>query len=264
MEIIDLSDDYENTYCKCLEDWSDEMQEAGDYKNVWLEKKKAQGLRVKLARNERNEIVGMIQYVPSAHAPIASAKLYYVYCVWVHGYKQGVGDNRKKGIGTALLEAAEKDCRELGAKGLAAWGITLPFFMRSKWFKKHGYQKADSDGMIELVWKPFTEDAVPPRLIKMKKRPELKPGTVSVTCFRNGWCPAQNMSCERMKRAAAEYPGKIEYVEIDTDNPAALHEWGIADAIFINDKRINTGPPPKYEKLRKLVRKAVKKATPGI
>ena len=53
MEIIDLSPEYENTYCKCLEDWSEEMAEAGDYKKIWLEKKKSQGLRVKLARNEK-------------------------------------------------------------------------------------------------------------------------------------------------------------------------------------------------------------------
>jgi hypothetical protein len=28
MEIIDLSAEYENTYCRCLEDWSEEMSEA--------------------------------------------------------------------------------------------------------------------------------------------------------------------------------------------------------------------------------------------
>jgi hypothetical protein len=29
--------------------------------------------------------------------------------------------------------------------------------------------------------------------------------------FRNGWCPAQNLACERMKRAVAEYGGRIDY-----------------------------------------------------
>ena len=40
MEIIDLVEEYENTYCMCLEDWSDEMKEAGDYKKVWYERKR--------------------------------------------------------------------------------------------------------------------------------------------------------------------------------------------------------------------------------
>ncbi|MFA6507921.1 MAG: GNAT family N-acetyltransferase, partial [Treponemataceae bacterium] len=165
MEIIDLTSEYENTYCKCLEDWSSELDEAGDYKKRWLEKKKAQGLRVKLARNEKNEIVGMIHYAPSANAPVVGKDLYYVYCIWVHGYKKGVGNQQRKGIGKALLGAAEQDCRELGAKGIAAWGITLPFFMRSKWFKKQGYLRADKEGMMELVWRPFSDDAEPPRLL---------------------------------------------------------------------------------------------------
>jgi len=48
--------------------------------------------------------------------------------------------NQGRGIGSALLEAAENDARELGAKGMAAWGLWLPFWMKASWFKKHGYK----------------------------------------------------------------------------------------------------------------------------
>lgn len=259
MEIINLSKEYENTYCKCLEDWSEEINEAGDYKKQWLEKKKQQGLRVKLAKNERNQIVGMIHYIPIEYSPIIGNGLYYIYCIWVHGYKKGVGNYQKQGVGKLLLEAAEKDCQELDAKGIVAWGILLPFFMRSKWFKKQGYKRADRDGMIELIWKPFIENAEPPQLIRMKRKPAVEKGIVTITCFRNGWCPAQNLSCERMKRAASEYQNHIKYIEIDTDIKDNLNEWGIADAIFIDDMKINTGPPPSYIKLQKLLKKKVMK-----
>ena len=37
MEIIDLNDYHNNTYIKCLEDWSDEMSEAGNKKAEWYE-----------------------------------------------------------------------------------------------------------------------------------------------------------------------------------------------------------------------------------
>jgi len=47
-------------------------------------------------------------------------------------------------MGTALLAAAEEDARELGAKGLAAWGWPCPFSCGPRGFKKHGYKKADS------------------------------------------------------------------------------------------------------------------------
>lgn len=259
MEIINLSEEYEHTYCKCLEDWSEEMDEAGDRKQRWLAAKKNQGLRVKLARNEKGEIVGMIHYIPIEHAPAVGKDLYYVYCIWVHGAKHGVGNQQKKGIGTQLLEAAETDVRELGGKGLAAWGITLPYFMRSGWFKKHGYVRADKVGMIELVWKPFTATAEPPRFLKPKKKPGTQRDAVTVTCLRNGWCPAQNLACERMKRAAGEFEEKVRYVEIDTDNRKNLDEWGIADAIFIDHDQVVTGPPPTYAKLQKLLDKQVQR-----
>lgn len=261
MEIIDLSSEYEETYCRCLEDWSDEMKEAGGLKKIWLEKKKKEGLRVKLAKDEEGKIAGMIQYIPIEHAPVAGSGLYYIYCIWVHGHKEGVGNRQKKGTGTMLLSAAEQDCRDLGAAGIAAWGIILPFFMRSRWFKKHGFKRADRVGMIELVWKPFTAGAVKPRLLKMKRKPLVEKGTLTVTCLRNGWCPAQNISCERMKRAAAEYSSSIKYVEIDTEKRENLEEWGIADAIFIDDNTVPTGPPPSYEKLRKKLKKKMKRVT---
>ena len=116
MEIIDLADGYVDSYCACLEDWSDEMRESGSLKKEWYEKKRNQGLRVKLAVNEKREAVGMIHYAPIENAPADGSGLYYVYCVWVHGYKQGVGDNRKKGIGKKLLLAAETDAMALGAE----------------------------------------------------------------------------------------------------------------------------------------------------
>lgn len=36
---------------------------------------------------------------------------------------------------------------------------------------------------------------------------------------------------------------------------ANFAQWGICDAIFIDNKQVNTGPPPSYEKLRRLLRK---------
>ena len=35
MKIIDLEEKYNHLYFMCLEDWSDEMKEAGDHKENW-------------------------------------------------------------------------------------------------------------------------------------------------------------------------------------------------------------------------------------
>lgn len=257
MEIIDLSPEYHGDYFNCLEDWSKEIEEAGDHKACWFNHYKVRGLRVKLAMDEQGVVGGMIQYLPIEASFVDGQGLYMVLCIWVHGHRQGRGNFQGRGMGSALLQAAEDDARERGAKGMAAWGLWLPFWMRADWFRKHGYRKADRMGLSLLVWKPFAEDALPPRWIRRKKRPSSIPGKVTVTAFINGWCTAQNMTFERARRASETFGDKVVFRAIDTSRRETMLEWGISDALFIDDKPINTGPPPSYEKLRRLIARRV-------
>ncbi len=162
-------------------------------------------------------------------------------------------------MGTALLEAAENDARELGAKGLAAWGMAIPVFMRASWFKKHGYKKADSLGLQVLLWKPFAADAAPPRWVREKKVPRPEPGRVTVTALVNGWCPGMNMAFERAKRAAAGFGDKVGFRPVDTFDREVFREWGEPDAIFVDGKSVRMGPPPTYLKIKKTIAKRVRK-----
>lgn len=259
MIIEDLTPEYEKLYCMCLEDWSEEMKEAGDHKEKWYNLMKDKGLRVKLAKDDSGNIGGMIQYIPIEYSLVEGKDLYFVNCIWVHGHKQGRGDFQKKGLGKALLISAEEDAKTLGAKGIVAWGLILPFWMKASWFKKQGYKAIDRQGMQALLWKPFTEEAVPPKWIRQQKKPDIEPGKVKVTAFINGWCPVQNIVFERAKRASAEFEGKVLFQEYDTSDRATLLEWGISDAVFVDGKEVQTGPPPTYEKIKKIIEKKVSK-----
>jgi len=259
MKVTDLEPEYFDTYFKCLEESSDEMKEAGNHKACWYHKYKEKGLRVKLAVDEKGVVAGMIQYLPIEESFIDGKDLYFILCIWVHGYKKGIGYFQGKGMGSALLDAAEKDARNRGAKGMAAWGVWLPFWMKASWFKKHGYKKADRDSIKLLVWKPFSNDANPPHWIHQKKVVAKNPGKVTVTAFINGWCPAQNVVFERVKRASAEFGDKVIFESIDTSDREIFLEWGISDGIFVNGKEISHGPPLPYEKIIKIISKKVKK-----
>jgi len=259
MKVIDLTEDYKQLYFVCLEDWCEEMKEGGDHKEVWYNKMKDKGLGVKLALDDNGKVGGMIQYIPIEHSLAEGKDLYFINCIWVHGYKKGRGNFQKKGMGKALLQAAEVDVKAKGAKGMVAWGISLPFWMKASWFKKQGYTKVDKQEGQVLLWKPFTNNAILPKWIKQKKKPEMTPGKVTVTAFLNGWCPAQNIVFERAKRAASEFRDKVVFREINTFDRKVFLEWGIADALFIDDKQVRTGPPPPYGKIKKLIAKRVKK-----
>jgi GNAT superfamily N-acetyltransferase len=200
----------------------------------------------------------MIQYLPIEESTVDGSGLYFIPCIWVHGHKEGRGNFQGHGMGRALLAAAEEDARALGAKGMAAWGLWLPFWMKASWFRKHGYRSAARNGIASLLWKPFAADAQPPRWFpRTAKRLELTPGRVNVTCFVNGWCGAGNLTAERTRRVAGEFGERVAFREVDTSEHATVAEWGLSDALFVDGKQVMTGPPISPERLRKIVGKRV-------
>jgi N-acetylglutamate synthase-like GNAT family acetyltransferase len=261
VKVIDLNDKVKSLFFVCLEDWSEDMKEAGNHKEKWFDYMKDRGLIVKLAVDEQENVGGMIQCVPIEHSFAKGEHLYLIKCIWIHGYQKGRGDFRNRGMGKALIQAVEADVKSRNAKGLVAWGISLPFWMKASWFKKQGYRPVDKMGFLGrvLLWKPFTDDALPPSWIRQKKKPEPRPGKVTVTSFINGWCPAQNIVHERAKRASAEFGEQVDFNAVDTLNRDIFLEWGISDALFIDGKSVRTGPPPSYQKIKKLIARRVRK-----
>jgi len=255
MKVIDLADDQVDLFSLCLEDWSEEARESGPSRRRWLDESMAsRGLRAKVALDDDGTVGGMIQYGPVEHAHVAGEGLYFIYCIHVHGYSQGRGNFQGRGMGTALLKAAEEDARALGATGMAAWGVWLPFWMRAAWFRRHGYRRADRQGLAMLVWKPFTPDASPPRWIKQRLHlPEPVSGKVNVTACVSGWCMAQNLVCERARRAAATFGDSVVFQEVALPDRTAVARYGTADAVYIDGQNVQKGPPPSYDAIRKAI-----------
>ena len=263
--VVDLSPESEGSYLLCLEDWPGSLtREAGDAKARWVERMRHRGLRVKLALDDSGRIGGMIQYLPIEESPALGRDLHFVLCIWVLPRSPAGPSERRRGMGTALLEAAEADARALGARGMAAWGIALPAWMRASWFRRHGYRRADRQGLSVLVWKPFGAGAEPPRWPPATgKAPEPVRGKVVVGGCRSGWCPGVNLAFERARRAAAGFGDRVEFRVEEAADRATMVAWGQSDALFVGGRPVRTGPPPKEERLVRLIRRAVDRLPPS-
>lgn len=251
--VAELDDKWVEQYLICLEEWSQEMKDAGDQRRAWYLEMKDKGLRVQVALTESGDPAGFIQYLPIEHSILESGEGYFINCIWVHGHKLGRGDLRRMGHGRELITTAIADAKSRGAKGIAAWGLMIPIWMKASWFRKYGFKRVDRDGLSALMWKPFEPNAVAPKWLRRKKVPEVVAGKLRISIFQHGWCAAMNITAERVRLIANEYPDTIELLEYNTRDRSILTQWGISDAVFLDTKELRTGPPPSMEKLRSTI-----------
>ena len=64
---------------------------------------------------------------------------------------------------------------------------------------------------------------------------------------------------ERAKRASMEFADRVEFNTINTFKKEDIVKWGIMDALFVDNKSVNMGPPPSYKKIRKIIAGRVRK-----
>ena len=62
---------------------------------------------------------------------------------------------------------------------------------------------------------------------------------------------------EGARRAAAEFGEKIVFRTVRTNDRAALRRCGEPSALYIDDRKVRTGPPPSYEKIRNRIARRV-------
>lgn len=256
MNIVDLDDATEHPWLVCLKEWDDEPK-GTRHRAEWRRRLTDQGLAVKLALTDDGIVGGMIQYVPIQYSMATGRDLYFVQCTWVHGYSEGPGNLQRQGMGKALLAGAEQDVRERGAKGLAAWGNTFPGWMPVAWLLHQGYTEADRSGPRVLVWKRFAPDAAAPKWRVPLKTPERIPGKVTVTAFFNPWCGDACDFYEQVEEFTRTLGDQVQFVRIDTSTPKALDEWGINNAVFVNERQITHG----MDELREAVAAALEDQT---
>ncbi|MBN1919105.1 MAG: GNAT family N-acetyltransferase [Verrucomicrobia bacterium] len=255
MNIVDLTEEHLPTFLACLKDWCDEQKSGGEHKEAWWRRMRDKGLRVKLAQDNDGAIVGMIQYLPIEYSCAEGHVLYYIQCIWVHGYAEGIGNRQGRGAGTLLLGAAEQDAHALGAKGMAAWGMDFPYWFPVTWYLANGYEEADKNGQAVLAWKAFADDAAPPKWITPTgKAPTLTPGKLTVTALFSPWCQDACVRFEQGRRAAAGSFGDRVVVDmVDTTDPTTLREWGEDNAILIDGEPLAWAPDLDEEKIKQTI-----------
>jgi GNAT superfamily N-acetyltransferase len=168
-----------------------------------------------------------------------------------------------KGIGRALIEAIERDARAAGYAGVTLTAYRdIPgaeWFMPTAYFERLGYRSVGERGREVLLWKPFGEDAVPPRFLEPQFTFEPIEGVCVVDLFWNRFCQTSGIEAQRVREVCAEFGDRVLLREYPAENRAVLPRYQTPRAIYVDGREIGWG----YEAPREGIRAAIERALGG-
>jgi len=262
MQLAEIDPTTEETFFKCLHDELPTNEEVMAMRHRWRNKYEPLGHRAKILKDDDGTVVGLTNYIPIEHSPFAGKDLMAILCMWIHGYEHLVGNQQSRGYGRFMLSEIERDARESGCKGVAVWGKDQTPWNPISFYLHMGYRQADRHGDDVLAWKPFSEDAEAPALLKHKPIPLRDDTKVVVTNFVSGWCGDGCHQCVHTREAVADIEDKVDLQQIWAGDKPVMKAHGASfDSVFINGEAFRPdGPPWRPEELRTAILDTYEKA----
>jgi len=168
-----------------------------------------------------------------------------------------------RGAGRALVEAIERDARAAGHAGVTVTAYRdIPgaeWFMPAAFFERLDYRPADERGREVLLWKPFRDDAKPPRFLQPQFAFEPIEGVCVVDLFWNRFCQTSGIEAQRVREVCGEFGDRVVLREYPAEDRETLLRYQTSRAIYVDGREIGWG----YEAPREGIRAAIERAFEG-
>jgi predicted N-acetyltransferase YhbS len=247
------ADEYFVSTCSHVNE-SDEIDACGRARLAWLRSMQEKGLRTKVALLD-GEHAGFVYLMPIEASPWGplGRELMFVPCLWVLPKVKG------KGIGRALIAAAQEETKCQGQKGIVTRGFHHDFwFMPAGFFEKIGYEAARVRQKEVILWKRFDPSAEAPTFLQSNYRYVPVPGRVVVDLFWHTFCETSCIEAQRVREVAAEFGDAVVLNEYCADDREVLLRYQNPRAIFINGKEIGWGYAAPKEGIAEAIAQALK------
>ncbi|MFX1513884.1 MAG: GNAT family N-acetyltransferase [Promethearchaeota archaeon] len=242
---------------------SEESDAAAETRSEWYRKMYPLGFRTKVAFIDEKP-VGYLHLIPIEHShwgPLGE-DLMVIYCLNVHNEMKG------KGIGRALLQAAEDETKKQGKKALVVeayyyedfWFIPALFFERNGFIpieRKKVIKEGEKDFLDEaaILWKVFDESAEPPCFAVPNFEFQPIENKVVVDLFSDSFC--KPIEAQRVRDVVQEFGDKVIFNEYITSDRVIFEKYQISRAIFINGKEIGWGYNAPREGIQAAIQEAI-------
>jgi GNAT superfamily N-acetyltransferase len=248
---MEAEDEYFVSTCSHVNE-TDEIDASGRRRLAWLRSMFEKGLRIKVARLN-GKPVGFLYAMPIEVSPwdFIGESLLAIPCLWV------IRDEVGKGVGRALIDAAEREAKEQGLKGMVTTAFYHDFwFMPAGYFETLGFEVADRRKSAAVLWKHWDPSAKPPKLMERNYEFKPIPGNVVIDLFWNPICLTTDIEAQRVREIAAEFGDGVVLNEYPADDREVLLKYRTPRAILVNGNEIYWG----YEAPREGIREAIAKA----
>ena len=131
-------------------------------KQNWFNKWYAEGLRIKILKNNEGKQAAFIEYIPADFAwrPVNAPGYMFIQCMFTYS-----NNDKGKGYGSLLIKDCEEDAKQRSMSGVAVMTSKGTWVTDKRIFENNGYQIIDKKGWFELLVKKFNDVNPDPKLI---------------------------------------------------------------------------------------------------
>ena len=183
-------------------------------KRKWFEKTYREGLRIKILKDEKDKMIGFMEYVPVASAwrPVNAQNFMFIHCMYVYA-KQ----DRNRGYGSILIEECKKEAKALGMSGVCVMTSKGSWIANKTIFEKNGFMQVDENGRFELLSTKWDATASDPQLIDWKSKQHNYQGWHLLYANQ---CPWHEKSVEALLNVAMDFDIDLKVRRLNTAKEA--------------------------------------------
>lgn len=210
----------------------DNKRQGFEDKLKWFERSYIEGLKIKILKNDKDKMIGFIEYVPAKNAwrPVDADNYMFIHCTYIYSKK-----DRSKGYGSILLEDAEKEAKAKGLDGLCVITSTGGWLANKSLFEKNGFEQIEVKDRFELLSKTWNSNT---------KKPKFHNWTNQQKKYK-GWhllyadqCPWHEKSVAAMLNVAMDYGVDLKVSKINTVEEAKMAPSGFGVFNLLRDGRL--------------------------
>jgi len=245
---------------------SDEFDACARRRLAWFRGMYDDGLRVKVALYEGDR-VAFLHVMPIEICPWGplGRDLMAIPCL---GVEEKV---ERKGVGRALIDAAEQEAKSQGKKGLVTvayywdfWLMPAPFFERCG-FSIARRRREPAGERFEaheeaIMWRLLDASAEAPQFLNRHYHFTPVPGVVVVDLFYSAFCVTGDIEAHRVREVVSEFGDAVMLREYSADDRAILTRHQMPRGIFVNGKEMWWGHPAPRDGIREAIARALRGA----